>query len=93
MLGCAYARANRRQDALRLLGQLQHRSDKGLAPAFDMASLYLSLGEKERALAWLERGYEQRDTWFMQLKAWPWFDSLRSDRQFQDILRRIHFPE
>ncbi len=92
MLGCAYARANRRQDALKVFGQLQRRSEQGLVSAFDMASLQVALGERERALDWLEQGLEQRDTWLVEVKAWPWFDALRDDSRFQDLLRRMSFP-
>jgi tetratricopeptide (TPR) repeat protein len=93
MLGCAYARANRREEAIETLRQLTRRSEKGLVSAFDMGSLYIALGDKEQALAWLERGYEQRDYWLAQLKAWPWFDPLLSDRRFQNLLRRMNWPQ
>jgi serine/threonine-protein kinase len=92
MLGCAYARANRKQDAARILRQLQQRSQQGLVSAFDMAALYAALGDKEQALAGLEKGYEKRDVWLVELKAWPWFDSLRDEPRFQDLLRRMNFP-
>jgi len=92
MLGCAYARANRRQEALRILNELERRSKEGLVSAFDMASLHTALGETEPALAWLEQGYEQRDVWLVELKAWPWFESLLPDPRFQDLLRRMNFP-
>jgi len=93
ILGCAYARANRREDAVKILNELKQRSRQSLVSAFDLASLHTALGEKERALAWLEQGYEQRDIWLVELKAWPWFDSLRDDPRFQGLLRRMNFPE
>ena len=92
MLGCAYAKSSRRTEAFKILNELERRSGKGLASAFDVASLYVALSEKERALAWLERAYTQRDYWLVEIQAWPWFDSLRSDRRFQDLLRRMRFP-
>lgn len=93
MLGCAYARANRRGDALRILNELTRQSKQGLVSAFDMASLHAALGEKQSAMTWLERGYEQRDLWLVELKAWPWFDSLVLDPRFQALLRRMNFPK
>ena len=93
MLGCAYARGSRKQDALNILDQLVRRSTRDLVSAFDLASLYTALSDHERALAWLEKGYAQRDYWLVELKAWPWFDSLRSDPRFQDLLRRMPFPD
>ncbi len=55
--------------------------------------LFMMVGEEERALAWLERGYEQRDPLMTNLKAHPAFDPIRSDPRFDDLLRRIGFPE
>jgi hypothetical protein len=45
------------------------------------------------AFAWLERGYRERDPQMIALKAFPPFDPLRSDPRFDDLLRRIGFPE
>lgn len=89
MLGFGCARANRRPEAVKILRQLERWSGEGLASAFDLASLHIALSEPEKALAWLERGYVKRDQWLIELQAWPWFDSLRSDARFQDLLRRI----
>jgi Tfp pilus assembly protein PilF len=92
MLACGYARAGRKTEAVKILKDLEQRSGKGLASAFDVASLYVALSEKERALEWLERGYAQRDYWLVEIRAWPWFDSLRSEPRFQDVLQRMRFP-
>ena len=55
-----------------------------------LSALY---GEPEEALSWLERAYEEHDPLMTQLKVDPYLDSLRSDPRFQDLLRRIGFPE
>lgn len=93
MLGCAYARANRRADALEILNDLTRRSKQGLVSAFDMASLHAALGDSQSAMIVLEHGYEQRDVWLAELKAWPWFDSLMRDPRFEALLRRMNFPQ
>ncbi len=54
---------------------------------------YAMLGETDEAFAWLERGYRDRDPLMIVLKAHPLSDSLRSDPRFDDLLRRIGFPE
>jgi len=92
MLGCAYARASRKEDALDIMDQLAERDRNGLVSAFDMASLYMALGENEEALSWLERGVGQRDVWFAELNVWPWFDPLRDDPRFQVVLQRLNLP-
>ncbi len=51
------------------------------------------IGETEEALTWLERAYEERDPHLLVVKSDPRMDVLRSDPRFQDLLRRIGFPE
>jgi TolB-like protein/Tfp pilus assembly protein PilF len=92
ILAYAYAGAGRSQDARKVLRELERRTRRGLASTFDVACLHVALGDKERALAWLEEGYERRDPWLTELKVWPWLDSLLPDPRFQDLLRRMNFP-
>ncbi len=51
------------------------------------------IGETEEAMTWLERAYEERDPGLLTAKIDPRLDPLRSDPRFQDLLRRIGFPE
>ncbi len=51
------------------------------------------IGETEDAMTWLERAYEERDPVLLVAKTDPRMDPLRSDPRFQDLLRRIGFPE
>jgi len=57
-----------------------------------IASLYMTAGEKERTLEWLEKSFEARDPNLPYVSAKPTYDSLRSDPRFQDLLRRMNFP-
>ena len=92
MLGVAYARANRRADAVAILNRLDARVAQELVSAFDMAVLHLALGAKEQSLAWLDRGYAQKDFWLPELRVWPWLDSLREEPRYQDLLRKMKLP-
>ncbi len=56
---------------------------------FDTAQAYARLGEKEKALEWLERDYEERKSLGTLLNVDPAFDSLRSDQRFGDLVRRM----
>ncbi len=52
------------------------------------------IGETEEATTWLERAYEERDPLLLLLaKTDPRMAPLRSDPRFDDLLRRIGFPE
>jgi len=57
---------------------------------YSRAQVYARLGEKDEAFAMLNEAYEVRDHQMAQLKVNPIFDSLRSDRRFTDLLRRMN---
>ncbi len=58
-----------------------------------VAEVYVGLGDKDAAMQWLERAYKEHDLWLALLKVWPRFDPLRSDPRYQDLLKRMNFPE
>ena len=57
------------------------------------AQIEAQLGDKEQAFAWLEKAYEKHDKGIYKLKVEPMLDPLRSDPRFDDLLRRMNFPE
>jgi len=93
ILGGAYARANRKADALKTLEELKRQSEQGLVSEFDMASLFAAFGEEQTAMTRLEQGYAKRDLWLAEIKGWPWFDSLIPSPRFQVLLERLNFPK
>jgi hypothetical protein len=54
---------------------------------------YSQLGDKERAFALLEKAYEQHDGPMYLLKVSPLLDPLRADPRYDDLVRRMNFPE
>lgn len=92
ILAAAYARGGRVADARVILKELALQSKQDLVSPFDLAVVHTALGERDQALTWLERGFEKRDGWMVELKAWPWFDSLAGDPRFEAVLRGMNFP-
>jgi TolB-like protein/DNA-binding winged helix-turn-helix (wHTH) protein/Flp pilus assembly protein TadD len=90
-LGYAYAVTGKREEAVKTLEELLEQG-KGAQPT-GLAQLYGALGEKDQAFAWLEKAYEEHDSWLGMLKADPHYDSLRSDPRFETLLQRMNFPE
>jgi TolB-like protein/DNA-binding winged helix-turn-helix (wHTH) protein/tetratricopeptide (TPR) repeat protein len=88
-LGYAYARAGNRNEALRILHQLKVISGKKYVASHDVAAIYVGLGEKSKAIAWLNKGYDEHSYTVLQLGVEPEFDSLRSDPRFQDLVQRV----
>ena len=66
-------------------------SKSRFVPPFNIALVYNALGETDQALAWLEKGYEQRDPRMTFLKTDERLKNLREDPRFQDLMRRVGF--
>jgi len=89
LLASAYARAGRRNDALRLVDELTQRRKKGYVPAAAFVIPYLALGENDRVFEWLDHAYKEQSTMMQFLKVYPDFDSVRGDPRFIDLLHRV----
>jgi len=89
-LASAMAATGKKSEARRRLAEAIRREENSYLRPGWVAEVYASLGDKDQALRWLERGYHERDAWLALLKVWPPFDPLRSDPRFQDLLRRMN---
>jgi serine/threonine-protein kinase len=58
----------------------------------DIAMVYAYRGEKDKAFAWLERAYKERDPACILVKAEPLFANLRADPRYQSFLHRMNLP-
>jgi tetratricopeptide (TPR) repeat protein len=85
----AYAHAGRRGDALQLLADLKRRAKAGYIPAGAFVNAYLGLGDNEQAFYWLEQAYKEQSNILQFLKVHPYFDPIRSDPRFADLVRRV----
>ncbi|MGI9076157.1 MAG: tetratricopeptide repeat protein [Gemmatimonadaceae bacterium] len=54
-----------------------------------IASVYAELGERERAIQWLEKGFEETQGRAIYSLRTPMFDTLRDDARFQRLLRKV----
>ena len=85
----AYAHAGRRKEALRLLDELKRRQQTSYVAAAPFVNAYLGLGDNEQALAWLERAYQEQSNMLQLIKVHPYFDPLRGDPRFVDLVHRV----
>lgn len=91
MLGRAYALAGQRTKALAILRELEALSRQGYVSPFDMAVIHLGLGDRNLSFEYLEKAYRQR-VWRIIEVTMPFFESLRSDPRWRDLVRRIGLP-
>jgi tetratricopeptide (TPR) repeat protein len=84
-----YAHAGHRSAALRLLDELKKRKQAGYVPAAAFVNAYLGLGENEQAFVWLEQAYKEHSNILQYLKVHPYFDPIRGDPRFSDLIHRV----
>jgi serine/threonine-protein kinase len=87
--GQIHALAGRRDEALAEAERLVALSRDHYVPAYDVASIYATLGDHEQTFAWLERAFAERS----QLIAWlsfdGAFDGVRADPRYAELVRRL----
>lgn len=88
LLGHAYAVSGNKPEAQRILAELDKQKQRYVSP-YTVATIYAGLGDKDQAFKWLEKAFEERDIWLMNLSVDPQFTPLRNDRRFADLLKRI----
>jgi serine/threonine-protein kinase len=91
-LGRAYGAAGRKADALKVLSTLKERETTGYVSPFQIAMVYIGLGEKAKAIDELEKAYDARSWYMSWLKTAPELDPLRGEPRFAEMLKRMNFP-
>jgi adenylate cyclase len=65
----------------------------GKPPSAHLARVHAQLGETETAFEWLEKAYVERASSLILLNVDPAWDPLRDDPRFEDLVRRMNFPQ
>ena len=92
-LAYAYGITGNRTGALSEAEDLKKRSLRGSPTAFNLALVSLGLGDRARALDYLEQAYSADTQWLGWLKNDPTFDPLRSEPRFQALMKKLRFAE
>ncbi len=74
------------QEQLAKLNERMKRAE--YVPAFEYAHAYTRLGDKEQALAWLDKALQESYGFALAVKVNPIYDKLRDEPRFKDLLRR-----
>jgi adenylate cyclase len=92
-LAQGYAKAGQRDEALKLLAQMEELATKRYVGAWSFAIVHLALGEKGKAIDELDRAFRERsDPFITFIKVSPLFDPLRGDPRFQALLAKAFSP-
>jgi eukaryotic-like serine/threonine-protein kinase len=88
-LGYVLARAGRRPDAERILGELQRLSTGGQNVPFEMGLVSVGLARADKALEWIDRARREQPSGVKDLGVDSRFDALRDNPRFLQILREL----
>src|SRR5947207_4712415 len=90
LLANAYASTGQRDEALKLLAQLDQVAMRRYVGAYNYALMHVGLGEKDKAIDDLERAYRERsDPHIVNIKFDPMLDPLRGDPRFEALVQKI----
>ena len=87
------ARSGKRDEALKILGELKQLATQRYVAGDSLALIYVGLGEKDEALSWLEKHMESRAETARAYAVAPEYDDLRSEPRFKAMLKRMNLPQ
>lgn len=89
VLGYLYAVTGKRNEARKVIADLEERAKKKYVPPYLIAIVYAGLGDREQTFIWLDRAYEERHWGMTHLANDPVFDRVRPDPRFANLMRRV----
>jgi serine/threonine-protein kinase len=89
LLGYAYAISGDRPKTEQMLRELEEMARRQYVNSTAFADIHLGLGEKEKALDWLEIAYGNQESACWYLKIDPIYDSVRNEPRFQALVQKV----
>jgi len=93
LIGITYARMGKEDKAREVVNDLIRRSEQEYASPFYIAKVYFALEENDQGFRWLNKAYQERDSCLLEIKVDPGFDSVRLDRRFKALLKKVGLEE
>lgn len=90
-LAHAYALVDKNAEATELLDQLTDSEQLPNPPAYEVAKIYLALGDVDTFFSWLNLAYEQRSSQVIFANVDPQLDGIRNDARFQAFIDNLGF--
>ena len=90
LLGHLYAKIGKKNEARQILQQLHESSKQHYVSPYLFAMIHIGLGDKDQAIDFLEKTYEDRDGYSIAfVKVDPFLDPLRSDPRFEALVQKV----
>jgi TolB-like protein/DNA-binding winged helix-turn-helix (wHTH) protein/Flp pilus assembly protein TadD len=91
-IGHLYAVSGDTRNAEKIIAALKQESAHRYVNQYELALIYLGLGENDEAFRSLERAHRERSDMLVYLRVDPRFDSVHSDSRFAELLRGVGVP-
>ena len=88
-LGRAYAEAQEKHETNKMLDELNELAKQQYVSAYEVATIYVALGNTEQAFQLLEEAYAEHSFHLVYLNVSPQLKSVRSDPRFQELVQRV----
>lgn len=93
-LGVAYAKNGQAENAKAIIKELEDAYAKQNTVGVQIAEVYAALGNKDKAFEWIEKDVESRGfELVLAIRRDAKFGSLKSDKRYAAILKRMGLPE
>ncbi|MFB0566278.1 MAG: protein kinase [Candidatus Aminicenantaceae bacterium] len=92
-IGVVYAKMGEKEKALNILKEIEKKSKDTYISQTSVAILHFALGDKDQGFEWLEKAYEEYDSWLRLLKTDPIFNGIRPDPRYITLLRKMGLEE
>ena len=92
-IGFVLGRTGRRKEAEQTVAKLDGLRESRHVSASSYALVYAGLGETDIVFEWLDAAYNERDEAMIWLKVTPEFNTIRTDPRFEDLLKKVGYPE
>jgi len=94
LVGQADAKLGQRDEAIKILSQLERLATKRYVANYSFAIMHMALGEKAKAIDWLERAYRDRSgPEIVGIKVDPMLDPLHGDPRFEALVQKVLAPK
>ncbi len=91
--GIAYAKTGRRDKAEEMINRFREIEKTQYIPTSRIACIYGALGDMDKAIAELEKGFEARDWELYRSNVEPYMYPFRDEPRFKELIKRLNLPK
>ena len=88
-----YRKASLKGACTAIIELLENKSRAEYISPYKITTYYALMGDRDQAFDWLEKAYKERSARLEYIKSEDFFDSLRSDPRYLDLMRRMGLPQ